>query len=535
MLKYELSEWNFKSKYWDQDALHIFEGKYKCNDIPNCPCTRVIASEENYNRLLAIASQHISNKEKPFYDKFVAKWNTPQGGTTSFETAEPLLLKYSVDETPQLDFGGMRLIRETMVSHFEMDPIKVYYKTIIIRDEIEVFHIFNGDHKSYGGVIYNGDRRDIECLQLCYRIYHMGTDTLDPLMVFVRYKDGKRRCIFCDPQSNIFKEYKYLYRIFEWWTQHPSNHKYSDLYLSYLIASLGGKSYYCGDYKSMDTHFYEDEAHLAVDIACDALSACWEDRQAVHGFIETLFQETEVILGKYIYVGLHSLLSGMYPTHDIEGILNYSILCTVCKELSIKVIHTPRKLRKGEAFILVCGDDSIVLFGSKYDEEQLKLFASTHIKVAGWCGQVVEPDKVEYGYDDAIFCKKMFALSCNSSGYKKICIGGKQVPLWKASIHKCIHALWQPESLPGSDWTPEAYVLWMCSIMDGARGCDQYKAVVDALFDQLPFSPSSMSFDNEALQRAFKILNKDWWMRNFGDKDIQSSPTFIEFKLRFGV
>lgn len=528
--KYKVNDWNFKARYWDPDALVYQATKWPKVTLESTPCTRVIPTQERYEAILAISQQHVPASEKELNNKFFEKWNVSQGKTPPVTVVQEGLSRYY--ETPvSWDDAGARFIRETMYDHFFNDPYRVTPKLILNKPR-EVFNKYKADHFADGGIQWHGDKRDYDIQQEGIWLAMTNPLYLDPVISNHRDKDGKIRNVFADPLCNLYKEIRYFSGIFDWWIAHPMDHRMSDVVLAYFIPWFKAKCAYAGDYKGMDFHLNDKAFHLAVDIACDQLHATNQERDEIHEFVDELMH-VECITGDEIWCGLHNLFSGMWPTHNIEGILNYSILVTACRLCGYVVVTEVRPLKKNEAFILVCGDDSIVLFGSKLSPEELQHFGEVHAQTAQWVGQEMELSKIDYGYDRITFCKKTLALNFNAKGFKKELVNGVQVPLWKASLPKAVHALYQPENLPSKDWTPTEYVLWMCSIMDGVRGCEQYEPVLRAVFESLPFVPSFNDFTEEAIGKALEVLNKDWWFRNFGQINLMKSPTFIRFRVWF--
>jgi hypothetical protein len=447
---------------------------------------------------------------------------------------------------------------------------------LIIDKPSQLYNIAYPKRKSSGSSIYVGDRRDVQCTSKAIRFAFVAPFSNEFILADVRNKDSKIRNIFNTPASTVYRQARFLHRIFEWWTSLCMDTHYSNEKLAFLVTQLQGVCVYCGDYKGMDFHFTVQQAHLVVDIACDALHASEKDRARIHWFIDEDFH-SDVLTGRKIIVGLHNLLSGAYPTHHIECILNFSILAAAAVSMGFKVVTEFRKLEPNEVFIGVNGDDSYVIFGRKLSEEERKAFGEMHAMYAGGVGQELELSKVEWNDDFFNFCKNTFALRPTVKSFKHVKMDGKDVPLPKYPLIKALHALYQPENMPPLSWSTAQYIAWACSILDDSCGCQNYKAVVlhlaqqihdlgstpmrDAVAElelatianqlvssgiQLEQLPESISLDNgrvidragliaayNSYQQLINNLQADWWFSELSDWNLDNSMTFQLFKSYF--
>jgi hypothetical protein len=281
---------------------------------------------------------------------------------------------------------------------------------------------------------------------------------------------------------------------------------------------------YAGDYEAMDKH-HGVKAHKRV---CEGFATMTQttltNLSAIMMFTDELFT-TSCIAGDTLYEGLHDLYSGIYPTHDIESFENFIIHVGFLTEAGFTVVKTPRVLRQNECFVMICGDDSFVLFGRKLTAEEQKHLVDLHVKYAAAFGQKLEWTKVDISDKYVTFCKKTFALRQDVKGFKHY-NDDCQTPIHKFSLLKAVHCLRYPENIPSFPKKSDL-IIWVCSIMDNAYGATDWKAVMQTLCAYNADLFSQLIEDDLTISDEMQlILNADWYFRNYVSFDLTNSPTY---------
>jgi hypothetical protein len=349
---------------------------------------------------------------------------------------------------------------------------------------------------------------------------------MDKIIKGLRFKDGKLRSIFMDSFANYYREARVFKRMFDWVFAQPWNHKYPIMTLAKIIIMSKPKSAYAGDYKGMDMHTIYDAAATSANMLCDVCHANLDARQEVCDVLYEVY-EADLLVGHSLVMGESALKSGLYPTHDIESPMNFGILGKTADIEGFEVVPPGTPLKKNQCTIIVCGDDSIVLFGRKLTKEELEHFGTTHARVAAWFGQIVELDKLDYGWDTITFCKRTFALHQSVAGYKYLNIDGIQVPVPKYDCLKALNGLRNPEHIPAFP-NKTGLLIWLCAVMDNAFGSNQWKSTVIALIQKNPQLVEIIPDEIDPETR--QVLNKDWWMANYVKFDLKTSPTYALIK-----
>jgi len=518
---YTLSDLDFP---WCENTMRKYKQRYAGVDAPNDNCYQVITSDKNYSKLSKIALLHDIPSEHILNDKAVNKWNKPQGGTFSQANLENGVesyydSKYTMPDSP-LD---EELVDEAIYEVYKTFSSYGYLGELpytIEKNSRVIWNVYKADHRSAAGFIADEDRRSISVRKEAIKDIENYLQ-LHPVIGGMRRKDAKDRNIFNDDISNYFKEVKMFESWFRWWRRLPYDMHVSDYRLARNIAICNAKSAYAGDYASMDKH-YGVHAFKKVALAYGTLTgSTLEELQTIYMFSEELFS-TECIAGSTLYKGTHTLYSGIYPTHDFESPKNFIILHETARRCNFVVVKDYKPLRSNECMIVVCGDDSIVLFGRRLSADEFKQFADTHKMVASAFGQIVEVEKVDTSYDYITFCKKTFALRQDVKGFKHY-NDKYQTPIHKFSVLKAIHCLYQPEKLPKFD--QRGLVIWTASIMDNAYGNVDWKATCIALYQQNRDLFDSFDYDDYTISSETQLLlDDDWWFRNYVSFELQSSP-----------
>jgi len=525
----KLSEYCFDRDDIDYGIVDAYKAKYADKNVPNQPFNGVIPSEKAFKTLLKVASSAVNEPEMILHNKTMEKWITQQGGTFSKDQ----LLK-NIDEeyygnTPEFevelpdDFEAIihRAFKEARI-------VFPNFTDWILTNSIELYHCYKGDHRSSPGITGRGDRRDKMNIVAAISQAVDAILQLDPAFAGMRFKDGKYRNIFVDSFANYFRGCIILRKLFEWIGSTPCSVHYSDMELAELIVTCRAKAAYAADYKGMDMHFNLSTFKRTLRICADLMNIPGDQLNEMLMYADELFYQ-HLITPEEVYVGLHNLFSGIYPTHDMEGYMNMFTLIYTFTKLGYKFVTPGKPLKKDEFTVIVCGDDSIVLLGSELQdnaEEASKLHANVS---AAW-GQIMELSKVEYNTQWITFCKKTFALRRDVKGFKRD--GDAQIPVFKYSVAKCLNALRHPEDIPNFPEKKDL-IIWFCSIMDCARGCTSYKATVLATIQQNPeLFTKVVEIDNISDDMLAK-LNADWWFRNYAKFDLPNSETFALIKAYF--
>jgi hypothetical protein len=527
---YTVKDYNLADLYkvWSEDARLKYINRYASVDKPNQPFNGIVHSDKEYATLTKMSTLHSNQYDDILDSKAKTKWNFPQGGTFSQETLDKGVQSY-YDPVDNLDDN---LMDECIWTTYRVLDNMGYLTQIqpIIDDAVELYHAYKADHRSHAGFTGECDRRTPairkKAISESSDLYNM-----DYVIGGMRRKDGKDRNIYNDSLANYFRECRMYHRWFKWWESLPFDMHYSDYEIAGFIVMCKAKMAYAADFKAMDKH-RTLKAHKHVDKAFATYTATpLKQLSAINMLTEELYY-TSIIAGRHLYEGEHSLLSGIYPTHDSEGLENFSQLVTVITMMGFTLVPKPRKLKSNEVFIMVCGDDSFVLFGRELSVQEQKMLTQLHIKIAAAWGQIIEETKVDITKDVVTFCKKTFALRQDVKGFKHYS-DAQQTPIHKYSLFKAIHQLRMPEQIPNFDKKSDL-LIWMASQMDHAYGCADWVSVMQTLCqynvqlitdsevdDILNISPSLQMY-----------LNDDWYWRNYVSFSLPNSPT-IQFILKF--
>jgi hypothetical protein len=496
-------------------------------DKPNQPFNGII-SDEAIEAVIKRASKNISEPERALHDKTVNKYYAPRGGSFSEETGISNLPEYYIHR--DTDERIMREVREIMLQYTMLTRQDTRIGDPYIHDYGELLQTWKGDHKSGGGLSHPEDRRTEgasydACLQawqdpLC----------LDPIRGGNRRMDGKIRQIHIDSFANYFREAAVFHKIFEYIRNCGWNHTYSVKDLATGIINLKAKDGYGGDYKMMDGHQGELATRYSAHMICDWTHVPFDKRQYMMDMIHELFH-SKLVFGKFVYCGENNLWSGIYPTHDIESPENYAMLVATATKMGFKVVilskdpATWRPLRKNEVAIIVCGDDSIVLFGRKLTDNERKQFGLLHAFIAKGFGQELELSKVDWGDQYLTFCKRTYALRAGIASYKYY-EDRPTVPVPKYDVLKAVCALRHPEHIPHFPHKSDL-VIWFCAIMDNAYGNQDWKGTVIEILQHNPDLFSQFDYSDTTISdETMSVLKEDWWLSQFGNLDLAESPTF---------
>jgi len=565
MKKIKFKDYVYRNEAYNLSAItkYIARIESQSETRPNDPCTAVIGSYKIYERATELALFNIPACEMRLAEKAVTKWNVGNGGVVSSSDFHAAADAY-FDPIGVVDDDVARYVRETffLIMNAE-ESIGAVCKSASKLYAI-VMHSFK--KKSSGSTIYEGDRREEPCVKLSFKLAFTQPYAYDLIEAMYRVRDGKIRLIFNSPLSNYVREARVFAALFEWWTSHAVDHHYSNDEAAANIIILKGKANYTGDYKGMDLHFIEKAVHLTVDMACDCIHCSMNERSQMHQVVQAMF-DADVLVGDEVYVGEKAFLSGLYPTHPMECMFNYAILASAARMLGYTVVTVFRPLKHGECFISVNGDDSYVIFGDALTNSQLHMFAVTHAYVASKVGQIVELSKVGYGRGTFEFCKHEWAMSLNTDSYRRGTLpDGRVFPIPKYCLRKAVHTLYRPENMPPLYWTTMQYLVWFCSVMDDAKGTQNFESVVsyialniknlgkhsvkEAVYDMnivaqyqqlislavqhpnvLHTSEAQQFLVNamphiEAYKKTINMLNEDFWFREYSNWELSTSATF---------
>jgi hypothetical protein len=348
--------------------------------------------------------------------------------------------------------------------------------------------------------------------------------TMDPIIAGMRLKDNKYRNIFIDSIANYFRETRVFKRLFEQIEELKCNVAEHHYDVADEIVQLHGVAAYGGDYKGMDWHYVLLVLFFTLDIAQDLFNIPQHEVDEMKRVLESICN-AEIVVGQEIFKSVWNMLSGIYPTHDLESLLNLAIVSTALSSLGIRVVLTPRKLKSREAYVKVCGDDIVVVFGKAHPtKEQM---TAKHAYYAQAVGQVLEVSKADWvtlGDQQGIFfCKRFYALSQNTSGYKQVLVNGRQVPIPKYSIEKALNGLYHPEHIP-SFTDRRSLVYWTQAVMDNAAGHTAFPRICYELFQSNPLFNDKSLIEYIPNQDDYLILLKKWNVRQYGILDKSQSP-----------
>lgn len=513
-----ISEYAFDRE--DIDYTIVDSWPLSAKNIPNQPFYGVIRNEKEFQKLIKIASSNVNEPEKILHSKAVEKWLVEQGGSFSKEQLLVNIDNEYYGNKPEFEVKLPDDFEAVIYTALNRSGILMpNFTNWITENAIELYQCYKGDHKSSPGLTGKGDRREKEIRVKAISQAKTSPTQLDPAKSWMRYKDGKYRNIFVDSFANYFRGVYFLRKIFEWIGSIPMSVHYSDMELSKLIVMSNAVAAYAADYKGMDMHFNLSTFIRVLRIIAMLFKIPGDQLHEMIAYAEELFYQ-HLLTPDFVYVGVHNLFSGIYPTHDIEGYMNMFTLIYVFTKKGYKFVKPGRRLRKGEFTVIVCGDDSVVLLGSECDFQEIGEF---HAAISAMWGQEMELSKVEYSTKWITFCKKTFALRRDVPGFKRV--GNDQIPIYKYSVVKALNALFHPEDIPNF---PEKrdLIIWFCSIMDCAYGCSSWKSTCIAVIQSNPeLFAMHMSVDSVSPE-MLTILNGDWWFRNYADFDLPKSPTW---------
>jgi hypothetical protein len=312
----------------------------------------------------------------------------------------------------------------------------------------------------------------------------------------------------------------FLHRMFKLWHSLPFDSNQGDLRCAAKILRFQAKESYGGDYKAMDQHHSYDASVKLMRLLQVWFKMTSKDVFRIIFWLKDLHSQA-VLVGDKLYVPTTTVnfLSGLYPTHDFEGMENTLILAKACRRFKLKVVTHPRKLKPNEVAIIVCGDDSIVLFGAAMPKD----FPQVHAEVAAEWGQEVELSKVEHSTTVAWFCKKAYALRDDVPGFVQTQVDGIDTRIPKYSIRKAMNSIYHPENYPKFQ-LPRDILIWVCMIMDNVAGNKQYKQTIKILVDKNPtlFSKENVAElikDQPLSQEMEDYIRSDWWMNYVYESD----------------
>lgn len=475
---------------------------------------KVILCAENFESLLNLCINNLSQEsELKLEERSLNKWVTTQGGTASSDTILPKLHEYAtpreVDKTMQIK------IVDKFVDDFDLivpDPI--------ISSSRELYNSFDPQRASSGGITYYGDKRDLvnrvkSIKAAITRPYHV-----DVISVWYRDKDGKVRLIFVDTLANYFRAARVSNRIFEKWHSLPFDHRYTDRQLSEIILSLHAACAYGGDCDGMDYH-------LPITTVGRVLSRFTTDskaREQISRFYSSL-AHAPVHWGGYVISAIWDMLSGLYPTHDAESIIMCAISNWIAACLGFIIVKEPRRLARNECFVIHCGDDFIILFGSVVP---LNVLDDLYEEVLSYFGLVLSRAKSSYatrkGWIE--FCKKYWPITKGTAGFKYYPDSTVHIP--KYSLTKAVNGIFRPEKFkPLMD--DADLIAFTCSKLDNCVGMTNYVGVVRAIMDMNPmlFLTDRLIVDDSWVP-SLDIWD-DWWHQNQNSGwSLLTSPTYKE-------
>jgi hypothetical protein len=317
--------------------------------------------------------------------------------------------------------------------------------------------------------------------------------------------------------------------LFRYWESLPYNTKTHPYEIQTEILQFSGKSAYTSDLKGMDMHDSLDSILPYVD---EWTKYTKETNTSLIRESLTKAFNNPLILADEVWTGLHNLFSGIFPTHNIECIQNFSMAYNSLIENGFTVVTSARrKLKKNECFIKVDGDDMYVLLGRSLSKDELTKLIKTHVRIAYQHGQIIEESKSEYNQSHFEFCKNQFSLSWNVKGFKRgTDHNGSDTLIPIYNTMKALNSIYHPESIPKFPKKSDL-IIWFCGIMDNAYGCSQWATGVNFVVTHnrelfLPLQGIDLQISEELKTE----LSKDWWFRNYASLDLPNSPTYLLIK-----
>lgn len=492
-------------------------------NIANEAYTGIITSEKKFQRLCKIAATTPHNVEKSMESKAEKKYIFRQGGSYSKQQLVSGLGDYfetvHCDQDPTDDWVEAAQYLAYITHMPDQTDVQ-----LIETSPRRLFNCYKGDHRSFGGLTYLGDRRDYPAQVAGISQAIASPYNIDPTIAGMVLKDSKYRNIFMDSFANYYREAMFLYRMFERWHAMPFDSNQGDERLAYKIITKDAQHSYGGDYEAMDKHHSFDATYKLLTLIMIWFRYSTKEIKKIQFWIEDLFEQSVVVCDELWtpeeYV---NFLSGLFPTHDLEGMENTLILTRSALDCSLEVSVSSRKLRANQVYIVVCGDDSIVLFGKGTSTQKQEQFKQAHQKRAAEFGQIVKLEKVEESDAVAFFCKKAYALRYDVKGYKQGANVDNNIIAWpKYSLMKTINCLYHPLNYPTWETASEK-LLWFCSVYDNAYGDKMWKAVLKNIVDQnqqlFTIENINALLNMEELPQHFESeIKKDWWMQQVFDK-----------------
>lgn len=497
-------------------------------NIPNQPFKGVIVSEKVYNKACQIASSQQNEYDAYLTNKTLQKWMGPQGGSFTQNQLEFNLPEYyATRNTGTYDDDWYRTFLNMVEEGLRESKYTYHIEgSLITESAVDLYHLYKGDHRSAQGITGKGDRRKPENRAKAISQAKKNPTCFDPAIAGMRLKDGKYRNIYIDSFANYFREARIYAKLFSWLEHSPWDNHYSDKELSRIVTTLNAAYHYGSDLKGMDYHESLTDATHVIDETQQLLHLDKTECNYIKFCTEELFTN-DLIAGSKVYQGLHNLFSGIYPTHNLEGYRNLFKAIYLIKKHGFHLIGKIRKLKKREAFILVCGDDLSIFFGSK--PENVNQLKNDDALASQYFGHEMEISKVDESTTVAQFCKKTLALRRDVPGFKHFNSEDeyKDIPVWKGPTLKGVHALYMPENIPSFP-DKRGLIVWFCTIMDCYYGNTSWQSTViyivqnnKELFMDIPENPADLVTDS-----LMSILNEDWWFANYAQFDLPKSPTF---------
>jgi hypothetical protein len=521
IVNYQLADLNYT---WSEEARSKYIERYTAQDKPNPAFNGIIHTDKQYATLTRMSVAHSNQYDSILDSKARTKWNVAQGGTFSQATLDAGVLNYYLNaDSITLD---EELVDECIWTAYRVLDNLGFIQHIdpIITDSVELYNCYKADHKSHAGFTGEGDRRDPKFRKKAI-IASQDFWNLDPVIGGMRRKDGKDRNIFNDSLANYFRECRMYYRWFKWWQSLPYDMHFSDYEIANRICRCNAKMSYAADFKAMDQH-RTLRAHKKIDQAFAMFTSPSDSEfTTITMFTEELYN-TDLIAGNTLYQGTHTLFSGIFPTHDSEGMENFIQLATLITKMGLVLVKQPKRLKPNECYIMVCGDDSFILFGRRLNTSECEQLKALHAKIASAWGQIIELEKVDISTDVVTFCKKTFALRQDVKGFKHY-NDEIQTPIHKYSLWKAVHNLRMPEKIPTFE-EKSSLLIWMCSILDLSYGCADWRAVVTTIcqYNKQLILDTELSDLLNIRSDVELYLNSDWYWRNYVSFSLPNSPTF---------
>jgi hypothetical protein len=501
---------------------------YKEN-VPNLPYLKFIKNEKRWERLLKQCDNTKDSCEQYFELKATKKYIYRQGGKFSMAQLITKLPEYFETVHVDQDPGDEWLAAASYLASL-CQPWQFNGEEMIEKSPRHLYNFWKGDHRSIGGLTFLGDRRTPGVASYAIKTAIAAPYNIDPTIAGMRLKDNKYRNIFMDSFANYYREAMFLHHLFERWEEMPFDSNEGDLYLAKKILKYQAKSCQGKDYKAMDQHHSYDATVKALICVSQWFNIPYSQIMKIVFWFKDLFEQA-VLVGDELWVpdDMVNFLSGLYPTHDLEGMVNVLIHTRTLMDFGYRIVVEPRPLRPGEAAIVVCGDDSIVLLGdTKIDD---KYGERLSVRAAEF-GQIVADDKDECSHDIAFFCKKGYALRFDVKGFKQIQFDGEMICVPKYSLKKALNSIYHPENYPTWETDPER-IAWFAMIYDNAFGDKMWKSVLKTIFDQNRdiFTYANL-LESQQLHKKPEFVAKikaDWWMsKTFSEGLLTKSYTIAQ-------